>query len=93
MGPRRHTRDSHYSVEGIRDHEVLRLFSKLSLSLEQTEAIENRIRSLVDELVHGPIVEPVVRVQLPNELAASEEERLRGREGVQVARAQWLRPL
>jgi hypothetical protein len=55
--------------------------SKLSLSQEQTEAIENLSRSLVAELVHGPIVETVARVQLPSELAAS-EERLRGREGV-----------
>jgi len=71
MGPRRHARDPHHGVEGVRAHEVRRLFSKISLSLEQTEAIENLSRSLVDELVHGPIAEAVARVQPPSALAAS----------------------
>jgi glutamyl-tRNA reductase len=86
MGNRQHTEDPPHSVEGIRAHEVRRLLSKLSLSAQQREVIENLTHSLVGELVHGPIAETVARVQLPSELASS-GERLRSREGVQVARA------
>jgi hypothetical protein len=86
MGNRQHTGDPSHSVEGARAREVRRLLNKLSLSPEQTQAIENLSHSLVEELVHGPIAETVARVQLPSELATS-GERLRGREGVQVARA------
>jgi hypothetical protein len=60
------TGDPPHSVEGI-------LFSKLSLSPDQTEAIENLSRARVEELVHGPIAETVARVQPPSELAASGE--------------------
>jgi Glutamyl-tRNAGlu reductase, dimerisation domain len=87
MGTRRHPRDPPYNAEDIRAYEVRRVFNKLSLSLEHTEAIENLSRTLVDELVCGPIAETAARVQMPSESAAS-GERWRGREGVQVVRAQ-----
>jgi hypothetical protein len=87
MGTRGHTEDPHHSVEGIRAHEVRRLFSKLSLSPEQSEAIENLSHSLVEELVHGPIAETIALVQEPSELAAIGET-LQGREGLQVAGTQ-----
>jgi len=50
-------------VESIRAHEVRRLLSKLSLSPKQEEAIENLSRSLVEELVHGPIAKMIAFVQ------------------------------
>jgi glutamyl-tRNA reductase len=71
MGKRQHTGDPLHSVEGIRAHEVRRLLSKLSLSPEQSEAIENLSHSLVEELVHGPIAETMAAlVQEPSESAA-----------------------
>jgi hypothetical protein len=91
MGNQQHTGDPHYSVEGIRAYEVGRLFNKISLSPEQWEAIEDLSHSLVEELVHGPIAETIALVQEPSESADS-GERLRGREGAQVARAQQPRP-
>jgi glutamyl-tRNA reductase len=87
MGTRGHTGDPPHSVEAIRAHEVRRLLNKLSLSPEQSEAIENLSHSLVEELVHGLIAETIALVQDPRELAAI-GERLHGREGVQVAGAQ-----
>ena len=44
--------------------------SKLSLSAQQREAVENLSHSLVEELVHGPIAETIALVQEPRELAA-----------------------
>jgi hypothetical protein len=85
MGNRQHTEDPHHSAEGIRAYEVRRVFNKLSPSLEQTEAIENLSRTLVDDLVYGPIAETVALVQMASELAAS-GERDGMLEGVQVAR-------
>ena len=52
--------DSVHSVESIRAREVCRLLNKLSLSPEQEEAIENLSRSLVEELVRGPIAKTVI---------------------------------
>ena len=86
MGKRRHTGDPPHSVEGIRAHEVRRLLSKLSLSPEQREAIENFSHSLVEELVHGPIAETIALVQEPSESAAIGGHRMV--EGVQKAGAQ-----
>jgi hypothetical protein len=64
MDTRRHTGElPHNSVEGARDHEVRRVFNKLSLSLEQREAVENLGCSLVEGLVHGPIAETMALVQ------------------------------
>ena len=65
MDTRRHTEDlPHSSVEGTRDHEVRRLFGKLSLSLEQREAVENLSCSLVEGLlIHGPIAERIDLIQ------------------------------
>ena len=80
MGTRRHTEDPHHSVEGIRAHEVRRLFSKVSLSPERSEAIENLSHSLVEELVHGPIAETIALVQEPSELVAIGET-VQGRRG------------
>jgi hypothetical protein len=57
----------------------------------QREAVENPSHSLVAELVHGPIAETIALVQEPSESADS-GERLRGREGAQVALAQQPRP-
>ena len=80
MGTRGHTEDSPHSVEGIRTHEVRRLLSKLSLSPEQSEAIENLSHSLVEELVNGPIAETIALVQDPRESVAIGETS-RGRTG------------
>jgi hypothetical protein len=52
--------DSVHSVESIRAREVRRLFNKLSLSPEQREAIENFSRSLVEEVVSGPVAKTVI---------------------------------
>jgi glutamyl-tRNA reductase len=52
--------DSVHSVESIRAREVRRLLGKLSLSPEQGEVIENFSRSLVEELVRGPIAKTVI---------------------------------
>jgi glutamyl-tRNA reductase len=52
--------DSVHSVESIRAREVRRLLNKLGLSPEQEEAIENLSRSLVEELVRGPITKTVL---------------------------------
>jgi glutamyl-tRNA reductase len=57
MGNRR---DSVHSVESIRAREIRRLLGKLGLSPEQEEAIENLSRSLVEELVRGPIAKTVI---------------------------------
>jgi Glutamyl-tRNAGlu reductase, dimerisation domain len=70
MGTRRHAEDPHHSVEGIRAHEVRRLFNKLSLSPEQREAVENLSCTLVEKLVYGPIAETIALVQEPSESAA-----------------------
>jgi glutamyl-tRNA reductase len=56
----RNLQDSVHSVESIRAREVRRLFNKLSLSPEQGEAVENFSRSLVEELVRGPIAKTVI---------------------------------
>jgi hypothetical protein len=87
MGTRRHTEDPPHSVEAIRAHEVRRLLSKLNLSAEQREAVENLSHSLVEELVHGLIAETIAHLQDPRELAAIGGT-LHGREGVEVAGAQ-----
>jgi glutamyl-tRNA reductase len=87
MGYGQHTVGPPHSVEDIRAHEVRRLLNRLSLSPEQSEAVEYLSHALVEELAHGPIAETVALVQEPSESAAS-EQRLRIREGVQVARAQ-----
>ena len=52
--------DSVHSVESIRAREIRHLLNKLSLSPEQKEAIENLSRSLVEELVRGPIAKIVI---------------------------------
>jgi glutamyl-tRNA reductase len=69
-----------HSVEAIRAHEVRRLLNKLSLSAQQSEAIENLSHSLVEELVHGPIAETIALVQEPREMVAIGET-LHGRRG------------
>jgi predicted Zn-dependent protease len=63
MDNRQYAGDSAYSVEAIRAHEVRCLVGKLSLSPEQREAIENLSRSLVEELVHGPMAKMIAFVQ------------------------------
>jgi glutamyl-tRNA reductase len=64
--------DSVHSVESIRAREIRRLLNKLGLSPEQEEAIENLSRSLVEELVRGPIAKTVALVQEePRELVAT----------------------
>jgi glutamyl-tRNA reductase len=63
MDNRQYIGDSAYSVESIRACEVRRLLSKLSLSPEQREAIENLSRSLVEELAHGPMAKMIAFVQ------------------------------
>jgi glutamyl-tRNA reductase len=63
MDNRQYAGDSAYSVESIRAYEVRRLLRKLSLCPEQREAIENLSRSLVEELVHGPMAKMIAFVQ------------------------------
>src|SRR5215217_1456115 len=68
MDTRRHIGDPpHSSVEAVRDHEVCRLLSKLSLAPEHREAVENLSCSLLEELVHGPIAETAETVALVQE--------------------------
>ena len=51
----RGTSNSCASTERVRARETARVLRKLDLSREQAEAVERVSRSLVDELVHGPI--------------------------------------
>jgi glutamyl-tRNA reductase len=52
-----------HNVESIRVQEVRRLLNKLSPSPEQKEAIENLSRSLIEELVRGPIAKTLAHLQ------------------------------
>lgn len=45
--------------ERIRSLEVERVLRKLDLSGEQAEAVKHLSRSLVDELIHGPITKVI----------------------------------
>jgi hypothetical protein len=59
-----HRRSSESSADRIRAErtrarEIRHLLSKLSLSVEQEELIEGFSRSLVDEIIRGPIAETV----------------------------------
>ena len=65
-----------HSVESIRAREVRRLLNKLSLSPEQEEAIENLSRSLVEELVRGPMAKTIALVQEPRGLVATARHRM-----------------
>ena len=71
MGTQRPTGEPSHNVEGIRAQKVAGLFNKLSLSVEQTEAIENLSRSLIDKLVDGPIAGTVALGHEPRESLAS----------------------
>jgi len=45
--------------ERIRSRESERVLKKLALSGEQAEAVEHLSRSLLDELIHGPITKVI----------------------------------
>jgi glutamyl-tRNA reductase len=51
----RGTSNSCASADRLRARETARVLRKLDLSREQAEAVERLSRSLVDELVRGPI--------------------------------------
>jgi hypothetical protein len=51
------------SAEQIRRHEVSRALKKVDLSPEKEEVIERLSRSLVGELLHGPISKVMARVE------------------------------
>lgn len=52
---------SENSAEDLRRREVSRLFRRLSFSTKEAEAIESLSRSLVGELLDGPIRETLLR--------------------------------
>lgn len=49
--------------ERIRSRETERVLRKLDLSGEQAEAVEHLSRSLVDELIYGPITKVIDTVE------------------------------
>jgi glutamyl-tRNA reductase len=49
--------------ERIRSRETERVLRKLDLSGEQAEAVEHLGRSLVDELIYGPITKVIDTVE------------------------------
>lgn len=49
--------------ERIRSRETERVLRKLDLSGEQAEAVEHLSRSLVNELIHGPITKVIDTVE------------------------------
>jgi hypothetical protein len=60
-------------AERTRARETCRLLSKLSLSAEQAEVIECFSRSLVDEIIRGPIAETVALTRGPSAPVANVE--------------------
>ena len=61
------------SAERVRARETERLLRKLDLSREQSEAVERVSRSLVEELVHGPIAEVTAIIEGTGESSAGRE--------------------
>jgi glutamyl-tRNA reductase len=69
-------------AERTRAREIRHLLSKLSLSVEQAEVIEGFSRSLVEEIIRGPIAETVALTKAPSEPVANVETlHARGEEG------------
>jgi glutamyl-tRNA reductase len=60
-------------AEHTRAREIRHLFSKLNLSAEQAEVIERFSRSLVDEIIRGPIAETFTLTRGPSEPVANVE--------------------
>ena len=52
------------SAEQIRRHEVSRALKKVNLSPDEEEVIERLSRSLVGELLHGPISRVMARAEV-----------------------------
>jgi glutamyl-tRNA reductase len=69
----RGTPNSRASIESVRARETERVLRKLDLTPEQAEAIERVSRSLVDELVHGPIANVATVIERMGESAAGRE--------------------
>ncbi len=67
------TLNSRASIESVRASETERVLRKLDLTPEQAEAVERVSRSLVDELVHGPIANVATVIERMGESAASKE--------------------
>jgi glutamyl-tRNA reductase len=63
----RGTPNSYASAERVRARETERVLRKLDLSREQAEAVEHVSRSLVDELVHGPIAKVTAIIERTGE--------------------------
>ncbi len=61
------------SVESVRARETERVLRKLDLSREQAEAVERVSRSLVDNLLHGPIAKVTAIIEGTGESAAGRE--------------------
>jgi glutamyl-tRNA reductase len=82
-----HRRSSESSADRVRAErtrarEIRHLLSKLSLSAEQAELIEGFSRSLVEEIIRGPIAETVALTRGASEAVANVETlHARGAEG------------
>ena len=63
----RGTPNSYVSAERVRARETERVLMKFDLSREQAEAVERVSRSLVDELVHGPIAKVTAIIERTGE--------------------------
>ena len=61
------------SAERARARETERVLRKLDLSREQAEAVERLSRSLVENLLHGPIAEVTAIIERTGESAAGRE--------------------
>ena len=69
----RGTSNSYASVEHVRAREIARVLRKLDLSREQAGAVECLSRSLVDELVRGPIAKVTAISERTGESATGRE--------------------
>jgi hypothetical protein len=69
----RGTSNSCASADRVRARETERVLRKLDLSREQAEAVECLSRSLVDELVHGPIAKVTAIMERTGVSAAGRE--------------------
>jgi glutamyl-tRNA reductase len=62
---------SRASVESIRARETERVLRKFDLAPEQAEAVERVSRSLVDNLLHGPIAKVTANIERMSEQQAA----------------------
>jgi glutamyl-tRNA reductase len=69
----RETPISRTSIESVRARETERVLRTLDLAPEQAEVVERVSRSLVDELVRGPIAKVATVIERTGESAAGRE--------------------